>query len=126
MSQSTYPGPRLAAIMIASGFVPVFEGERFLELADPARVAFLSRASNVKVIRKRNKGERSIVELQMCAKPDDDLALNAKTGNPRRLSHDHAVDASNWTGNPNRVWTIKPIRKRDRAIFRAVLDSCAA
>jgi hypothetical protein len=126
VSLSRYPGPRLSATMIAAGFVPVFEGERFVELADPARVQWLAHSPNVKIIRKRNRGERRIVELQMLSAPSDDLAQNAKQGNPRRYSHNHGVEASNWTGNPNKVWTLKPIRRKDRSVYREVLTSCAA
>jgi|GEM_PF-3615340 len=115
----------MSAILIAAGFVPVFEGDRFIELADPSRVQLLLKAPNVKAVRKRNKGERRIVELRITA-TSDDLAMKAKQGNPRRLSHNHAVDQTDWTGNPDRCWTIKPIRRRNRRIYREVLNSCAA
>ena len=103
----------MAAIMIAAGFVPVFEGPRWIELADPARASALIRAGNVKAVYKRNKGSRKLVELQMQSLSDEG-------------SHNHAVDRPDFSGNPDRVWTLRPIRKRDRKIFRAVLDSCAA
>jgi hypothetical protein len=114
----------MSAVMIACGYVPVFEGERFIELADPSRVAHLVSCPNVKVTRKGYKGARKIVELQMLSLSDD-LALKAKQGNPRRYSHNHAVNEEDWTGNPDRCWTVKPIRRRDRSLFRAVLESCA-
>jgi hypothetical protein len=115
----------MAAIMIAAGFVPVFEGPRWIELADPARASALIRAGNVKAVYKRNKGARKLVELQMQSLSDEG-SLKGKQGNPRRYSHNHAVDRPDFSGNPDRVWTLRPIRKRDRKIFRAVLDSCAA
>ena len=103
--------------------VPVFSGPRCLELADPSRVRVLLRAPNAKPVRRRK--DKCIVEIQMSS-VSDDTALKPTDANPRRHSHNHAVDKPDWTGNPERVWTLKPIRKRDRAIFRAVLDSCAA
>lgn len=102
--------------------VPVFSGPRCLEYADQARLRVLMQAPNIEVVR-RHKDKR-IVELQMLSMGDES-ALKDGQGNPRRHSHDHEVDRTDWTGNPNRCWTLKAIRRRDRDVFRrAVLDCC--
>jgi hypothetical protein len=101
----------------------VFSGPKCIELADPSRVRVLLKAPNVTPVRRRK--DRCIVELQISA-GSDDAALKASQRNPRRHSHNHAVDKPDWTGNPERVWTLRPISRKARPIFRAVLDSCAA
>lgn len=91
-------------------------GPRCIELADTARVARLSQAPNVQLIRRRRDGK--VVEIQV-QEYGDDSQQPAHHGNPRAYSHDHETDS-----NPARVWTLKHLPDEAGPIFRTVTTEC--
>jgi hypothetical protein len=97
--------------------VPVMNGLRCIELADPSRARRLAKHANVQTIRRRK--DRKIVELQVHNQGDEG-GLPAHFGNPLAYSYREEVDGH------APIWQLKYLPKHTRNVFRAVVLDCAA
>jgi hypothetical protein len=84
-----------------NGRVPVYAGPRIREFAGPERVRRLLAAPNVRPVVKHKTGAVVGVELLEWG---DDSRLDARGGNPLRLSHNHETPE-----NPPRCWMFKQL-----------------
>src|SRR3954471_20073660 len=78
--------------------IPVYS-KYGMQMVDPRRAAWLARAGNAEVVRRRR--DHRILRINLRSHVDADLAPGA-AGNPQKLTHCAATDT-----NPAGVWAFK-------------------
>lgn len=99
-----------------SGRVPVFGADdRLVDTISPRDVERYRSVPNARIVRDHVTGETRVI----LDHHSDDSTLIVHRGNPRRYSHDHETEK-----NPPRVWTLRPLQSRDRAIYQSSILDC--